>query len=256
MWHSLSGHAAHFILELLAYFIGAQIYWRTSRHEVKPPPLDRWLIFGAATFGAMVGSKLLHVLEHLPYLIAQQNTALWVAGKSVLGGFLGGTLGVEIAKKCTGWKTATGDAWVPALAAGLVIGRIGCQLSGTWDETYGTPTALPWAWDYGDGRGRHPTGLYEIALITAAFFTTRFMRYNNASLKRSTGASFALFMLCYCAIRFGLEWLKPPFGAAAVGTLPVALYCGLTAIQWAALIGFTWYGLLLQKRLQRSKTDS
>lgn len=257
MWHSLYGTEVHFALELLAYFIGAQIYWRASRHDLKPPPIDRWLLIGAAIFGAMVGSKLLHVLEHLPHLIEKQNAELWLAGKSVLGGFLGGTLGVEIAKKITGWKTSTGDAWVPALTTGLIIGRIGCQLSGTWDQTYGTPTTLPWAWDYGDGDGvgRHPTGLYEIVFVIAAFFVIRFIRYNNTRLKQFPGASFALFMLCYCLIRFGLEWLKPPFGAAAADTLPVpvALYGGISAIQWAALVGITWYFFLLKKRLQLSK---
>jgi hypothetical protein len=50
-------------------------------------------------------------------------------------------------------------------------------------------------------------------------------------------------------IRFGLEWAKPPFGALAPGTLPVALYGGLTAIQWAALVGVAWFGWMLRRRL-------
>ena len=65
----------------------------------------------------------------------------------------------------------------------------------------------------------------------------------------TTGARFAALLLGYCVLRFGLEILKPPFGPLAQGTLPVALYGGLTAIQWAAVAGAVWYGLLLRRRL-------
>ena len=102
-----------------------------------------------------------------------------MGGKLVLGGFIGGTLGVEITKKAIDWTKTTGDPWVPALAVGLIIGRLGCQFSGTWDQTYGIPTALPWAWDYGDGIGRHPTGFYEIPLVGIAYGLTRFPAIQN-----------------------------------------------------------------------------
>ncbi len=245
MPHSLAGPEAHFILESIAYLVGARIYWRYAKDQPKPPAGDRWLLLGSAVFGAMLGSKLLHILEHLPYLISANDASLWLAGKSVLGGFLGGTLAVELAKRAAHWRIPTGDPWVPALAMGLIIGRIGCQLSGTWDLTYGTPTSLPWAWDYGDGIGRHPTACYEIILLSLLLPLSR-----SRALLRHPGASFAAFLLGYCAIRFGLEWLKPPFGAAAADTLPVARYLGLTAIQWAAQVGMVWYLLLLKKRLQ------
>ncbi len=244
VWHSLSGPEAHFVLETGAYVIGASVFWRFARNAPQPPIADRLLLLGGALLGAMLGSKLLHVLEHLPTLLSRDEWALWLGGKSVLGGFLGGTLGVELVKKSIGWATPTGDPWVPALAAGLVVGRLGCQLSGTWDQTYGAPTTLPWAWDYGDGVGRHPAALYEMALVTLAFTVT-----GMTKMRRHSGAQFAAFLFCYCVIRFGLEWLKPPFGDAAQDSLPVALYAKLTAIQWAALLGMAWYFCLLRIRL-------
>lgn len=245
MLHSTAGTQAHFVLELLAYAVGARVYWRCLDRNTLPPMPDRLLLLGAAILGAFVGSKLLHVAEHFDTLVARDDAALWLAGKSVLGGFLGGTLGSEIAKKLLHWTRPTGDAWVPALAAGLIIGRIGCQLSGTWDQTYGTPTALPWAWDYGDGIGRHPTALYEIVLVALSYACTR-----HALFQRAPGAPFAVFMLLYCASRLGLECLKPPFGAAAIDALPVMQAAGFTAIQWAAIIGIFWYGALLRMRLR------
>ena len=236
----------HLALEVLAYGLGARVYAWSARAQPQLTPMargDRWLLFGCALFGAAVGSKGLHVLEHWPALLERGELASWLGGKSVLGGFLGGTLGVELGKKCIGWRGSTGDAWVPALALGLVVGRLGCQLSGTWDQTYGNPTSLPWAWDYGDGLGRHPVALYELLLVTVLWALTR-RRWLT-----SPGARFAAFMGGYCALRFGLEFLKPPFGDAAPTTLAVARYAGLSAIQWAALLGGAWFFALWRRRV-------
>jgi len=245
IFHSTTGPGAHLVLEALAYFVGGRLYWNATRHQAQPAQLaDRLLLLGCAIFFAALGSKLLHVGEHLTYLLASGTSGEWLGGKSVLGGFIGATLGVELAKKLIGWRQSTGDAWVSALAAGLIIGRLGCQLSGTWDQTYGVSTTLPWGWDYGDGIARHPTGLYEMACVAALWGLIR-KRWPHA-----LGARFAGFLAGYCALRFGLEFLKPPFGPAASGTLPASLYLGLSAIQWAALAGMIGYGLLLRYRLR------
>jgi phosphatidylglycerol---prolipoprotein diacylglyceryl transferase len=246
MLQSLTGETAHFLFELLAYFVAAQIYLRISRQYAQPAQTDRLLLLGAAIFGAFIGSKLLHIAQHLPALIAENNIAQWLGGKSVLGGLIGGTLGVELAKRIVRWHYSTGDAWVPALAAGLVIGRIGCQLSGVWDQTYGIETNLPWAWNYGDNLGRHPVALYEIILVALLYLACR---QSIVPALAATGTRFAMFMLGYCLIRFWLEFLKPPFGAAAEGTLPAVRYIGLSAIQWAAVAGSALYVGLLRLRL-------
>lgn len=242
MLHSFSGTSPHFFLEALGYFIGTRIYWRASRHTIQPEGLDRWLIIAAAVFGAFVGSKLLHLFEHAEYLLQHtSDLSLWFAGKSVLGGFLGGTLSVELMKRAIGWKHSTGDVWVPALAAGLMIGRLGCQFSGMWDLTYGVPTSLPWGWDYGDSIARHPVGLYEILLIGSLFGVLHQLKITTA------GTKFNLFMLGYCVIRIAIDFLKPPF-FSLTAILPVTLYGGITAIQWAGIIGAIYFLLVIKKR--------
>jgi phosphatidylglycerol:prolipoprotein diacylglycerol transferase len=233
----------HLVLEALAYFVGARVYWVQARRTARPPGVDGWLLLGGGLFGAAVGSKGLHALEHLPVLLERNELSLWLGGKSVLGGFLGGTLGVELAKKAIGWKRSTGDAWVPALAVGLALGRLGCQLSGLWDQTYGLETTLPWAWDHGDGVGRHPVALYEALAVLGLWALVR------PRWPRHPGATFAAFLVGYCALRFGLEFLKPPFGPAAAGTLPATLWAGLSAIQWAALGGLLAYAALWRHRV-------
>lgn len=234
-FHSTSTPLAHQVLELLAYFVGARLYFAAARRLPRPEPVaDRLLLVASAAFGAMLGSKALHVAEHLPALRGQP-LAVWLGGKSLLGGFLGGTAAVEAAKRSIGWKASTGDAWVTAIVAGVVIGRIGCQVSGLWDQTYGNPTRLPWAWDYGDGVPRHPVAAYEIVLLALAYLGV-------SRLNGKAGRRFAALMAAYCMIRLGLEFLKPPFAVEAAGTLPTTLLAGLTAIQWAAIVGLGYFG--------------
>ena len=59
------------------------------------------------------------------------------------------------------------------IVLGLVIGRVGCQLSGLWDQTSGNATRLPWGWNHGDGILRHPVAAYEIVCVVILFFSIR-----------------------------------------------------------------------------------
>jgi prolipoprotein diacylglyceryltransferase len=251
-FHSTAGPQAHFVLESAGYAIGARFYWANARHSARPESgLDRWVLLACVVFGAALGSKALHVVEHLPYFLRQGTSGMeFLGGKSVLGGFIGGTLGAEAGKRWIGWHASTGDAWVPALAVGLIIGRMGCQLSGLWDGTFGIPTSLPWGWDYGDGISRHPTALYEILAVAACWALVSLVP------ARPTGARFAAFLAGYCLIRFALEFLKPPFGGDLATGIPVAVFAGLTAIQWMALAGFLAYLALYRYRRQQSRAAS
>ena len=246
---SLPGTLPHVLLEALAYLVASRTYWSVARTQPRPSRAsDRWLLAACAIAGAAVGSKSLHVLEHLPTLLQQGAAGAWLGGKSVLGGLVGGTLAVEAGKRAIGWRPSTGDAWVPAIAIGLMIGRLGCQLSGLWDQTYGRPTDLPWGWDYGDGVPRHPAALYEVVLVALAWFGVSRLR------AAAPGVRFSAFLAAYCAIRLLLEFFKPPFGPATAAelatTLPVARYVGLTAIQWTALAGLAGYLAMLRHRLR------
>ncbi len=242
--HSTTGPQVHIVLEALAYAIGARVYWAGARKSPRPELLlDRWVILACVLFGAALGSKLLHVAEHAGHFMhGAGNRYEFLAGKSILGGLVGGTLGAEAGKRWIGWRASTGDAWVPAIAIGLIVGRIGCQLSGLWDGTFGSPTALPWGWDYGDGIPRHPTALYEIMAVAACWALVRRVP------AQPPGARFAAFFAGYCLIRLLLEFLKPPFGGDPDTGLPVSMLGGLTAIQWLALAGLLAYLQLYRYR--------
>lgn len=235
------GAVAHLWLELLAYAVGAQWYRlnlrRSSPSVARPDLLERWAVIAGAVFGAAVGSKLLYVLQYLPALMAEP-AVVWWSGKTIAGGLLGGLIGVEVAKRATGWHASTGDAFVAPLLVGMVIGRLGCQLAGLEDLTYGGVTSLPWGWDYGDGLRRHPVALYEVLgllLLAGALYASR------AGLARVAGDRFRAFMVGYLLLRLALDCLKPPHTAPAAGLLVPALYGPLTAIQWACVAGLVYY---------------
>ena len=233
----------HAAIEWLAYAAGARVYARARR--ALPLGIDRsrqLLLLACTVAGAALGSVALHFAASFSTLSGLPLTR-WIAGKSVLGGFLGGTLGTELGKRLTGVATPTGDAWVPALVTGLAIGRLGCQLSGTWDMTYGSPTGVAVGWDYGDGIARYPTGFIEIAAVLGIGW------WLGRAVARPPGARFDLFLLSYSALRFLIEFLKPPYGpAAGPAAIAVERVAGLTAIQWAALAGILWMACRLHAK--------
>ncbi len=118
--------------------------------------------------GGALGAKILFWLED-PQLTAHSlhNPTYLLGGKTIVGGLVFGLISVELTKRYIGLRDSTGDLYAIPLALGIAIGRIGCFLTGLSDNTYGTPTNLPWAVNFGDGIPRHPTQLYEILFLLA-----------------------------------------------------------------------------------------
>jgi prolipoprotein diacylglyceryltransferase len=125
-------------------------------------------VVAAAVAGGALGAKILFWLED-PQLTAHSldNPAYLVGGKTIVGALVFGLISVELTKRYIGLRDSTGDLYAIPLALGIAIGRIGCFLTGLSDNTYGTPTHLPWAVNFGDGIPRHPTQLYEILFLLA-----------------------------------------------------------------------------------------
>jgi len=250
----------HWILETAAFAVGGLVYWRSpGATHPRMESLTRLGVVAGATLGAALGSRLLYMLQYWSAL-STQPWQMWLGGKTIVGALLGGLVGVETAKAALGWQESTGNAFVKPLLVAIVIGRLGCQLSGVSDQTYGNPTALPWAWDYGDGVPRHPTSAYEIlGLIVLAWLVLR-PRFAPAgdslpigdsladrsvvadrSVACEPGDRFRAFMCGYLLLRFALEFLKPPFAPAAIGTLMPDRWGPFSAIQWACLGGLAYY---------------
>ncbi|HWT12695.1 MAG TPA: prolipoprotein diacylglyceryl transferase family protein [Allosphingosinicella sp.] len=126
---------------------------------------------------------------------------------SLAGALAGGIVAVELYKAARGLTGSTGLIWVGPLALGIAVGRWGCLFAGLADDTYGTPTSLPWGVDLGDGVRRHPVQVYE-SLAMLAFLGA----YLSGLVRRAAWtrrSAFYLFVLCYAAQRFVWEFLKP-----------------------------------------------
>lgn len=216
---------AHTLFEVLAYGIGARWFWSSRRRSPRSSSQEQiFVVLAGLLVGALVGAKVLAWLESpAHYWSARHDLRAWIGGKTIVGGLLGGWIGVEIAKKCAGVRRSTGDLFVFPLIAGMAIGRVGCFAAGLRDKTYGAATALPWGVDFGDGIARHPTQLYEIALLIGlgVILWRRAPRLQEGRLFREL-------MLGYLVMRFGMELLKPRFMYPVVH---------LSAIQIAALLG-------------------
>ncbi|MDZ7620328.1 MAG: prolipoprotein diacylglyceryl transferase family protein [Patescibacteria group bacterium] len=166
---------------------------------------DSLLIPGV--LGLVIGAKLPLLLSH------GLHAELLGAGKSVLGALLGAYAAVRVAKWLRGLRfTGGGDAFVLPITAGMVFGRVGCLLNGC-------------CW----GRHGFPAPLVEIAFHAGAFGLFVVLRRRNAM----RGCWLQAYLLAYCILRFGLEFVR---------TEPRVL-AGLTVYHWLCLVGmaaFTW----------------
>jgi prolipoprotein diacylglyceryltransferase len=191
-----------------------------------------WEIAGAI-LGGLAGAKILNWIENWHALTSASpdmpaGFERWLGGKTIVGGLIGGWIGVEIAKHFLKIKQRTGDLWVYPLAISIAIGRVGCFLTGLSDQTYGTPTSLPWAVDFGDGIPRHPTQLYEIiALLLIAGGLFIYQRITKIGY--TTGRLFRMFMFLYCLWRFCVEFIKPTDKPYA-GVSAIQLACAITCV--------------------------
>jgi phosphatidylglycerol:prolipoprotein diacylglycerol transferase len=218
----------HFICETLAYFIGYRYYaYLRKRNKDLINTNDRLFIFIGAAAGAFLGSHLVGILEN-PVLLAHFDWIYFMGNKTIAGGMLGGLIGVELTKRKIGVKVSSGDLMVYPLILAMIIGRIGCFLAGLEDGTYGVPSNLPWAIDFGDGIRRHPTNLYEILFWVLLWITlSSYEKYRQFS----NGSRFKLFLSSYLIFRLLIEFIKPDYFFSF----------GLSVIQLVCIAGILYY---------------
>jgi phosphatidylglycerol:prolipoprotein diacylglycerol transferase len=217
----------HFVCETLAYFLGYRYYSYLRKNSNDLINADnRLIIFIGAAMGALIGSHLVGVLENPPSF--RFNLIYIMGNKTIVGGLLGGLIGVELTKKKIGVTVSSGDLMTYPLILAMVIGRCGCFLAGLEDGTFGIPSNLPWAINFGDGVRRHPTNLYEIIfwifLWIGLFVTQR--KYQFAD-----GAKFKIFLSSYLVFRVLVEFIKPDY----------FFNFGLSVIQLVCIAGIVYY---------------
>lgn len=112
-----------------------------------------------------------------------------------LGGYWGVVLGMLLAALVFHRPAAVAvDALVPGLAVGGMLARVGCLFTGCC-RGYETVVAGVSLW--------YPWPLYDIAALAAACGVSAYMA-------RKPGQRAAVYFLCYGALRFLLEFARPP----------------------------------------------
>lgn len=224
----------HLLTDLFAAAIGALSGWAFYRFALKPAgytasaqrQLGYWAVLACS---ALIGAFWFGTLNL--YL-----TDIAGIGRSAFGAIFGGIVGVELWKAVKRREGSTGVVYVVPLSVGMILGRVGCQLSGLYDLTHGAPTSLPWAWDFGDGIGRHPSPLYESLAMLA--FLAGFLFWFRRAPRAVAATGFYVFIAWYAVQRFLIEFTKP-YGEAIAG---------LDLFQIGALLLFGYAVFMLSRR--------
>lgn len=233
--------AVHTAFEWFAIFVGARLYLKSGNTSLRELGVTRnYAVILGCVVGAAIGNKGVHWIHHADHWhLLKDSPWLILQGQSIVGGLLGGLIGVELGKKYAGVTDSTGDRFVTPILVGLIIGRIGCFIAGLADDTYGNPTSLPWAVDFGDGVRRHPTQLYDMVFALIALGT---QRHFAPSLARESGLQFKLMLAGYLLWRLVIDALKP---------VPYAYPGGLSGIQIICLLALVPYLPMTLRQLVR-----
>lgn len=217
-------------MEPLGMFVGFRYFLllRKKKGDAIQTEQRIWIIIGAI-FGAVLGSRLVGGFENPTALFAAKNPLFYFyQNKTVAGGFLGGLLGVELAKRWIHEKHSSGDLFTYPMILALMIGRLGCFSMGVYEETYGLPTNSFMGMNLGDGILRHPVTLYEIAFLILLWIA---MVKVEKKYSLAEGGRFKIFMIAYLCFRFLLDFIKPHY----------TFSIGLSTIQLASLTGLIYY---------------
>ncbi|MDP9394059.1 MAG: prolipoprotein diacylglyceryl transferase [Actinomycetota bacterium] len=202
--------ATHMVFVALGVAVAALVVLAETRRL----DLDRDAMLVAVT-GALVGGGIgMRLSGWLRHLDPGDNPSLalaWQYGaKSILGGLAGAYVGVLVAKRLGGYTVRTGDAFAPAVALGMAVGRIGCHLA----EAPGRVTSLPWGVHAPAtvpqcpgcvaGAAMHPSFLYEIGFHLVAFVLL--MRVRRA--RHRPGELLTLYLAAYAVFRFAVEFVR------------------------------------------------
>lgn len=169
---------------MLIGIVGGLVYWvKLGKRDQRLP-----LIYLVGLLGGFVGAKLAFLFsEGWLYVGHEKRWLIWLSGKSIMGAFPGGWLAVECAKRVTGYRHATGDAFALTLPLPLLLGRCGCLHAGCCSGHHGWP-AVP----------------VEMAFLVAMAGVLLLLRWRGW-LK---GQHFHLFLICYGVFRFTHEFQR------------------------------------------------
>lgn len=196
----------------LMYVLGFVIGWWLARRRaargnspITPAQVDDLIFY--AMIGVVVGGRLGYTLIYAWDSLTSDPLyifRIWEGGMS----FHGGLVGALVAVWLYGRRLARGlfemtDFVAPLVPPGLGFGRVGNFING---ELWGKPTDVPWGFKVGD-EVVHASQLYEALLEGLVLFI---VLWTFSAKPRPTMAVSGLFLVCYGAFRFFIEFYRLP----------------------------------------------
>ena len=206
------------------YLLGVAVFALMARRR-RLSTTGVWLLSFAGLAGGLAGANL-------GQWIGSGSTE---AGKTILGGIIGGYLSVIVAKRFLGLRRPTGDLFAVALSAGEAVGRWGCFVGGC---CYGKVCDVPWA-VFQHGELRHPTQAY---LSLAALFTFAVLLILERRPILPENGLFYIQSALLCALRFIIEFYRDGHTSLL----------GLTTAQIVCVVGVGVFGILLYRLLRHA----
>jgi phosphatidylglycerol:prolipoprotein diacylglycerol transferase len=225
--------------------------WVSVRNSEKQgiDPEHAWNLGILVVLCGIVGAKILYIVNDWGYYTAHPGEIFSFATLQAGGVFSGGFIGASVAavwymRKHHMPALATWDAFVPGLALGHAIGRVGCFAAGCcygkptthfWGVTFTNPLARTWV-GTPLGVALEPTQLFESAVELANFFILMWLFKH----KKFDGQVLGAYLFLYGIARFFLEYLRDDpgrgsvFGGLMTGTQLIAIGLVLTG-------GFIWW---------------
>jgi phosphatidylglycerol:prolipoprotein diacylglycerol transferase len=160
-----------------------------------------------ALLGGIVGGRASYVVQEWAHFARNplEMSAIWEGGLIWYGGFLGGLLAgwLYVRAKRLDFLRVT-DQFVPFLALGHAVGRLGCFLNGC---CYGRPTTA-WCGVVFPGRQEAvvPTQLIEFGALLVLYASLR--RLQRPPVLRRRGLLFGCYLAGYATLRFLIEFLR------------------------------------------------
>lgn len=238
----------HGIFTAVGFLLGARLLLGDTRRRGIPDD-DMYAILTRAAIGALVGARVVYVVNHWSsYESPLEWLRVWEGGISLLGGIAGALVAAGPVVRQRGMRFfPLMDLAAPWLPLGIAVGRVGDLIIA---DHLGEPTNMPLGFrcpavvDVGRTVGSYcPPG--EVVHLTAAY-----------DLLIAAGVAAVLIMLRRRALRAGARTLLLGmlYGAGRLGfdfLRADTRRLGLTGSQWTAVAVIVLSGFLLARRGHR-----
>jgi prolipoprotein diacylglyceryltransferase len=228
---------AHGFFLLLGLLVGVAWLVVEARHRHWPKE-EVIPITLAAFVGGMVGARLSILFfngwETAPVVLNFYRLFDPRIGPgSILGAVVGAYVAGYIASRIIGKAGCACDAFAPAMALAIAIGRVGCYLS--LEDGLGKPTGLPWGVWNGEYLA-HPAPLYDAA-FNLIWFAILIRLRDHPWMQN--GNLLKLGLLGYAVVRFFIEFVRNN-RLLVLGLTGQQIACLLIAVGVAAYFWHHW----------------